>query len=144
LRGPYFSFGRDRAWPAGNIQPVAEIVERDETTLVVQRREAATRVPRNTAWHPDEAFVSEKLIGRSMRFPHAARPAYAASLQPLPPRLMHERLNINSSQLQIRDTDSFDAKPVLIVTGTSDRDHSRADDGKISDWLGENGAAVDY
>jgi len=130
--------------PPGNIQPVAEIVERDETTLVVQRREAATRVPRNTAWHPDEAFVSEKLIGRSMRFPHAARPAYAASLQPLPPRLMHERLNINSSQLQIRDTDSFDAKPVLIVTGTSDRDHSRADDGKISDWLGENGAAVDY
>ena len=130
--------------PPGNIQPVAEIVERDDTTLVVRRGGTVTRIPRSTAWYPDEAFVNVKLIGRSTRFPRAAQPAYAASLQPLPPRLMHERLNINNAQLQIGNTDGFDAKPVLIVTGTSDRDHSRAHDGEIADWLGQNGAAVDY
>ena len=130
--------------PPGNLQPVAEIVDRDDDALIITRGDLRTSVPLRQAWIPDDAFVTEKLVGGSQRFPHAILAAYAKSLQPLPPRLMHERLNVDGSQLQVRNTDGYDGKPILIVTGTEDRDHSRERDGEIADWLGTTGAAIDY
>ena len=130
--------------PPGNIQPVAEIIDRDATALIVRRGNGSARVPRHEAWVPDEAFVAEKLIGESRRFPRTAIESYAAALQPLPPRLMQERLNVEGAQLQVHDTGSLKGKSILIVTGTDDRDHAREMDGAIADWLAKNHAAVDY
>jgi len=70
--------------------------------------------------------------------------AYKATLQPLAPRLLFERQNIDGSQLRVQHTGSFRGKPILIVTGTDDIDHPRDVDGRTSDWLAGLGARVDY
>ena len=90
--------------PPGNIQPVAELIDSDDNSLLVRRGEITTRVPRHEPWYPNAAFVSEKLVGESTRFPRDALAGYTASLQPLPPRLMQERLNIDGMQLRVDDT----------------------------------------
>ena len=130
--------------PPGNIQPVAELIDSDDNSLLVRRGEITTRVPRHEPWYPNAAFAAEKLVGESTRFPRHALAGYTASLQPLPPRLMQERLNIDGTQLRVDDTGTLNGKPVVIVTGTEDRDHSRAHDGDIAGWLKGCGAGVDY
>ena len=130
--------------PPGNIQPTPEIVERNDDIVVVKYGDRHTRVFRREYWLPNRAFAEEKLIGTSRRFPRAALPAYAESLQPLAPQLMLERLNFDGRQLVVGNTEGFKTKPILMVTGTEDRDHSRERDGEIATWLGANGAAVDY
>ena len=130
--------------PPGNIQSVAEIIAEESNALIVERNGVHARVPQREVWSPDRAFVTEKLVGASRRFPRAMLDAYAESLEPLPPRLMQERLNLGGSQLQVGNPNTFAGKPVLIVTGTDDRDHSREPDGEIADWLSSTGAAVDY
>ena len=65
-------------------------------------------------------------------------------VQPLPPRLMFERQNIDSSQLRVADTGPFRDRKILMVTGAEDVDHTREIDGAIVDWLREIGAAIEF
>jgi pimeloyl-ACP methyl ester carboxylesterase len=132
--------------PPGNLQPLATIIA--ETDEMVEARAAGLvlswRIPKRGAVLPDEQMVRAKLVGNSSRFPRAALNEYRASLAPLPPRLMYERLNVEGSQLHLADDVLLDGAPVLIVTGTHDVSHAREADEAIGCWLAQRGAAVDF
>jgi pimeloyl-ACP methyl ester carboxylesterase len=130
--------------PPGNVQPEAEVVARSADWVDVRRGDGVRRVPLHEPRLPDMDFVLGKLLGPTTRFPRDRVQAYAASLLPLPPRLMAERQNIDRSQLAVTDTAPFANKPVLMVTGSDDVDHSREVDGAVADWLREIGAAVEF
>jgi pimeloyl-ACP methyl ester carboxylesterase len=131
--------------PPGNVQPPAEIVARTADHIDIRRGGSVRRVPLHEARLPDVAFVRDKLLGpNTRRFPMHKVEDYARTLQPLPPRLMFERQNIDSSQLSVADTRPFRGKKILMVTGSEDVDHTRAIDGAIADWLRDIGAAIEF
>ena len=129
--------------PPGNIQPRAEVVDHQDSHIEIERGGIRHRIPVHEPWAVDEDFVRHKLVGTTTRFPRAFVDGYAATLQPLAPRLMHERMNIEGSQYVVANVTAYRDKPVLIVTGQQDRDHPREADAAIADWLTQAGAAVD-
>lgn len=130
--------------PPGNIQPEAEVVDRGEDWVTVERFGLRWHIPFNEPSMADDMLVRDKLIGKSARFPMHCLDAYAASLQPLAPRLIYQRQNVDGSQLKIENTAPFAGKPVLVVTGSDDTDHAREVDGAVADWLAEIGAQPEY
>ena len=131
--------------PPGNVQPRAEIVARAPDHIDIRRGGSVRRVPLREARLPDVEFVRGKLLGPNTRhFPMQAVDAYARTLQSLPPRLMYERQNVDASQLRVADTRPFRDKPILMVTGAEDVDHTRELDGAIADWLRDIGAAIEF
>ena len=90
------------------------------------------------------AFVASKLIGKSTQFPREHTARYAASLQPIAPRLLQQRLNIGGAQMKITDFSKYRGKRALVLIGTDDVDHPRELDVRIADWLNENGAKADF
>jgi pimeloyl-ACP methyl ester carboxylesterase len=130
--------------PPGNIQPEPTILRRDTEFVEAAALSLTWRVPLTQPLMADDQLVNKKLVGSSTRFPRDRLGSYRATLQPLAPRLLYERQNIEGSQIRIRDTGHFRGKPVLIVTGTDDIDHPRDFDGRIAAWVGEQGAKVDY
>jgi hypothetical protein len=62
----------------------------------------------------------------------------------VPAELIHERVNLNSSQLSIEDSKLFSGLPVLVATGSDDPDHSRSIDARTADWLDSLGADVAF
>jgi pimeloyl-ACP methyl ester carboxylesterase len=129
--------------PPGNIQAAATIVSetleklevRGTTNYVLDRKAPFVATP---------AFVASKLIGKSTQFPREYTARYAASLQPIAPRLLQERLNIGGAQLKITDFSKYRGKRALVLVGTEDVDHPRELDAPIADWLNENGAKADF
>jgi pimeloyl-ACP methyl ester carboxylesterase len=69
---------------------------------------------------------------------------YTASLNSIAPHLVLERQNIEGSQLTVTDRQPFQGKPILIMTGSDDRDHPREADSATADWLTTLGARVQY
>ena len=88
--------------------------------------------------------MSSKLIGKSTQFPREHSARYAASLQPIAPRLLQQRLNIGGAQVKVTDFAKYRGKRVLVMLGTDDIDHPRELDLRIADWLNENGAKADF
>jgi pimeloyl-ACP methyl ester carboxylesterase len=130
--------------PPGNIQPEPKVVGRGPDHVEVQALSLTWRVPLSEPLVANEQIVNQKLVGTSTRFPRPTLAAYQGTLQPIAPRLLYERQNIEGSQIRVRDTGAFRGKPVLIVTGTDDIDHPRDYDGRTAEWLREAGARVDY
>jgi len=83
-------------------------------------------------------------VGDGSRFPLGALNEYCASLVPLPPRLLCERLNVDGSQLCLADDLSLNRASVLIVTGSRDTSHPREMDERVARWLAEHGATVHF
>jgi pimeloyl-ACP methyl ester carboxylesterase len=130
--------------PPGNIQSEPKVIARTNEHVEVQALSLTWRVPLAQPLTANDQLVNQKLVGTSTRFPRDRLDAYRATLQPLAPRLLFERQNIDGSQLRVRDTAGFGGKPILIVTGTDDVDHPRDIDGRIAEWLTGLGARVDY
>lgn len=130
----------------GNLQPEAEILRETPDTVVTQIFEGGPvlRLSRSAAFAPSREFAEQKLIGSSTLFPQSFVAHYAASLIPVPPRLIYQRLNIAGSQLKVRDYSKFAGKRVLVLTGTDDTDHPVEIDRPIADWLNQNGAKADF
>lgn len=126
--------------PPGNIQAVAEIIERGADFVEVKALELTWRMRLDQYWWPDDKVIEQKIVGPSTRFPRAARGTYAANLRPIAPRLIYERQNVEGSQIKVTDTSGFRGKPVLMVTGEHDIDHTREVDGAVAAWLTEAGA----
>ena len=62
----------------------------------------------------------------------------------MPARLIYERVNIEGSQLKVSNFSSYKSKPVLVIIGTNDPDHTVAVDKPIVDWLNANGARAEF
>jgi len=132
--------------PPGNIQPAPAVIREDADTIEAQLfKGAATAVlSRKEAFAASREFVANKLIGAGPLFPREHAAAYAASLLAIPPRLLLERFNIGGSQLKVAEFANFNAKRVLVMTGTHDADHPVSVDRPIVDWLNEHGANADF
>ena len=130
--------------PPGNIQSEPRLIRRDSEVVEVEALSLVWRVPLNQPLLADDSLVDQKLVGTSTRFPREHLAHYRTTLEPLPPRLLYERQNIDGSQIRVRDTGPLRGKPVLIVTGTDDIDHPRDFDGRTAQWLTVAGAKVDY
>jgi len=129
--------------PPGNIQPRPEVVS--ETAEQIEIRGTTNYVlDRKAPFVSSPGFVRSKLIGNSSQFPPESAVRYAASLIPIPPRLLQQRLNIDGSQLRIGNLAAYAGKPVLVVTGTDDVDHPRSLDAGIVDWLRQSGATGEH
>jgi pimeloyl-ACP methyl ester carboxylesterase len=130
--------------PPGNVQPEGVVFSETETALEVEAMGRRQTVSKTGESSRDPDWVSNKLVGNSLFFPRALIPAYGASLLKMGFRLQYERMNLRGSQLKVADTAKMKGRPVLVVTGDRDRDHSREIDGAIVDWLRDCGAAVDF
>lgn len=130
--------------PPGNVQPVADLLAETEAELEVFAMGRRQRVSKIGQGSRDPDWVENKLVGASLFFPRERIPAYGASLLKVGHRLQCERMNIGGTQLKVADPARLVDKPVLVITGDRDRDHTRELDGAIVDWLREIGAAVEF
>lgn len=130
--------------PPGNIQKPVQILSETPEKVEVQM---ATKISINLK-EPvigDDALIDKKLIGvNGTRFPREFRSAYAASLVPIPPRLIYERVNVGNNQLKVADYANFRDKRIAVVIGTDDPDHPVTMDKPIVDWLNQNGAKAEF
>jgi pimeloyl-ACP methyl ester carboxylesterase len=129
--------------PPGNIQPAAAIASETPEKLEVRGTTSYT-LDRKAPFVATPAFVASKLVGKSTQFPRDSMARYAASLQPIAPRLLQQRLNIGGAQMKVTDFSKYSGKRVLVLVGTDDIDHPREIDARIADWLNENGAKADF
>jgi pimeloyl-ACP methyl ester carboxylesterase len=130
--------------PPGNIQTMAPVHAETETSIETEAFGGRVRVDKTAPVVASRDFVERKLVGDSRYFPRDRLDGYAASLRPISPKLWLERQNIRGSQLRVSNPRRLAGKPVLVVTGTADLDHSREMDGAIAIWLNENGAKADF
>jgi pimeloyl-ACP methyl ester carboxylesterase len=130
--------------PPGNIQPTTPIVSRRDDAIEVETAGFRWAIPLNARVPVSEMLVRDKLVGTSARFPMQVLDSYTASLHSIAPHLVLERQNIGDSQLTITDTAPFQNKPILIITGSDDRDHPQEADRETADWLTKLGARVQY
>jgi pimeloyl-ACP methyl ester carboxylesterase len=130
----------------GNLQPEAVILldTADAVETQIFHGGPVLRISRTAPFAPSPEFAEKKLIGSSTFFPRKFAAHYAASLIPVPPRLIYQRLNIGGSQLKVCDYSKFAGKRVLVLTGTNDTDHPVEIDKTIADWLNQNGAKSDF
>jgi pimeloyl-ACP methyl ester carboxylesterase len=127
----------------GNIMPVAEIVsESGDTVLVKSSVTLAINLKQPVV--SDRNFVEVKLVGKSTQFPREHIGRYAASLVPIPPRLLYERRNVRGSQLKVDNLDNFRGRRILVMTGTEDIDHPRDIDGGIIEFFNKHGAKGEF
>lgn len=129
--------------PPGNIQPAASIVNETPDTVEVRGTTNYT-LDRKAPFVASSNFTLSKLVGKSTQFPREYVARYAASLQPIAPRLLYQRLNIGGAQMKVVDFSKYAGKRVLIVIGTDDVDHPRELDEPIAAWLNQNGAKADF
>ena len=125
--------------PPGNIQPVAPpLVDIDSQTAPADPMNPKSSV--SQAFVVDLRAIEKKFVGGGDQFPRPLIARYAASLQPVAPRLVTERMNIAGSQLKVADFGNYHGKRMLIVIGTHDIDHTVTTDGPIVAWLNSHGA----
>jgi pimeloyl-ACP methyl ester carboxylesterase len=130
--------------PPGNIQPEPEIL--GETDRAVELRAGPLRfhLDKRAPFLFDRAFIDKKVVGDGRFFPRHLLEAYAASLQPIPARIIFGRLNVGGSQIRVQQPQALAGKRVLVLTGTNDIDHPRAVDAATAQWLAEAGAEADF
>lgn len=129
--------------PPGDMQVVPEIASESATEISIRGLHRPMTLPRSD-FAPDRAFVTEKLVGASRYFPAAKLDHFLVTLRPIPQRLLYERWNIDGSQLTVGNAHALKDKPILVVTGTEDMDHSREIDGAVVKWLNDTGASAEF
>ncbi len=130
--------------PPGNIQPEPQVLSRSEHTIEVQTTHRRASLPMSGMLANDDAFVDQKLIGTSTRFPRAFRDRYAASLIATASGLVRQRMNIDGRQLHVVEPGRLRELPVLVVTGSDDLEHPYETDRAIVDWLNGNGGLAEF
>jgi pimeloyl-ACP methyl ester carboxylesterase len=95
---------------------------------------------------PDAAFVTDKLLGGSTRFPAEVSPEdYLATLVPMWSGLTSERLRqVRAPRDEAGPAPDLRRLRALVMTGTHDRDHPREADARVAAWLRSCGAATDH
>jgi pimeloyl-ACP methyl ester carboxylesterase len=130
--------------PPGNIAPPADVVERDDRTVVVRTGAGLRSIPLRGHSAPDRSFVLRKLIGSSRRFPRDHLESYLACLSDTDAGLVRERLNVEGTQLRVANPSRLQGLPVLVVTGTDDPDHPPSEDAAVVRWLHRTGALAEH
>lgn len=130
--------------PPGNLQPEPDILEDNESSLVIQTLAGTITIQRDRDFIADRAWALAKLIGPSTRFPRQHLESYLRSLTPANARLVAERQNVFGTQVRVREPRGLAGKPVVVVTGTHDTDHSRTVDAEIVTWLKASGVNASH
>ncbi len=130
--------------PPGNIQKLPLIIAETEEYIQIQTAASSRRIPKSGEWLPSRDFILDKFVGSGTRFPPECIPSFEASIAPIPASMVLERQNVGGSQLRVANPEALRDRPILIVTGDSDKDHTHAADGEISEWLSTCGADVTY
>jgi pimeloyl-ACP methyl ester carboxylesterase len=131
--------------PPGNIQPVSDVVRRDDTEVEIATPSVNLVVPRTGVWRPTREFAVRKLIGASARLDVGHVDGLLAQTAPIPVKLLMGRNNLRGTpQLAVEQREHFVGKPVLVLTGDNDADHPRETDLATAEWLRSLGALADY
>ena len=80
-------------------------------------------------------WAEQKLVGASSRFPKDQISRYLASLVPVPPKLLLERVNYANGSPKVTDFSNYAGKRVAVISATADFDHTVAIYRPIADWL---------
>ncbi len=120
----------------GNIQSVPQILSQTDKSVEAMLGSIKYNLSFTEAFVCTKEYARIKFIGDSKLFPDEYFDDYFASIIPMPPRLIHDRLNINSTQLKISESFVSNGETkVTIIVGTNDTDHPRELDMKIHDYL---------
>jgi pimeloyl-ACP methyl ester carboxylesterase len=130
--------------PPGNILPEPQMLAETDDAVELQAGPLRFHLDKRAPFLVDRAFIDKKVVGDGRFFPRHLVEAYAASLLPIPARLIFERLNVGRSQLRVEAPQALAGKRVLVLTGTNDIDHTRAVDGATAQWLADAGAKADF
>ena len=130
--------------PPGNIQQEPVVLSSSEQAMETQAPHCRVSLPMSGVILNDDAFVDQKLIGTSARFPREFRDHYAASLVGTASVLVRQRMNVDGKQLRVADPIRFHGLPVLVVTGSEDLEHPYQTDAAIVDWLRKSGAKAEF
>lgn len=128
----------------GNILPEGKILKEENGIIEVNMLQFNLKISSKDPFLPDEAWSKRKLVGEGFRFPKESVDSYLRTLTALSPRILYERLNVEGSQLKIADYSHFAGKPILVLIGTHDVDHSAKIDMPTVEWLNKNGAKAEF
>ncbi|CAF3780738.1 unnamed protein product, partial [Rotaria sp. Silwood1] len=103
----------------GNIQSIPEILSQTEDSLEVEMGPIKYNLSLTNNFICSEDYSMKKFIGKI----------------PMPPRLIHDRLNIKGSQMKMSDSFKAGDTKISIIVGTDDADHPYELDIKIHEFL---------
>jgi pimeloyl-ACP methyl ester carboxylesterase len=126
--------------PPGNIQEPAQVESETPEMVTVIRPNRRVELRKSGMRVNDPGLVRDKLIGASQRFPSSCLASYTSSLIGTPNSLIYERLNVNNTQVRLKDPAALAGQRILVVTPTHDTEHPREFDQDTVDWLNANGA----
>lgn len=128
----------------GNIQSVPEILSQTDDSLDVVMGPIKYDLSLKNNFVCSKDYSMKKFIGESKLFPMEYFDNYFASIIPMPPRLIHDRLNINGSQMKMSELFKAGDTKVSIVVGTDDADHPYELDVKIHEFLVKLGVKSEF
>lgn len=130
----------------GNLMGHTEFLS--DTAETVEARFSSTapilKLNKRAPFVAEAGWAKKKLIGSSTQWPVEATDRYLASLLPIPPRLLLERVDYQNAAPRVTDFSKYRGARVLIVTGTNDADHPVEIDRPIAQWLVTQGVKADY
>lgn len=114
------------AYP-GNLVPQSELLSERDGVHHVRFAETGVefRVDANAPYVYEDGYVEHQAIGSSTRFPRESEDVFRASLVPLPPRMVLERLGVLAGMPRIDDAGGFAGMPIRLVAGDRDPAHTR-------------------
>jgi len=130
--------------PPGNIQPIPVLEYEEEHSVVIRTDFGPRAILRTGFTTMNRERAIEKLIGASNRFPMGSIDHYVSSLNAYGAQMVYERSNVRGSQVRVEKPNCLKGKPVLVVTGTADRDHSREVDAEIVEWVRSNEGVAEH
>lgn len=128
----------------GNIQSVPEILSQTEDSNEVVMGPIKYDLSLTNNFICSKDYSMKKFIGESKLFPMEYFDNYFASIIPMPPRLIHDRLNINGSQMKMSESFKAGDTKVNIIVGTDDADHPYELDIKIHEFLVKLGVNSEF
>lgn len=139
-----------------NVQPVPQAGSADgddDIAIVVDERDDVVllryhgldfEVDLHQPYFELEGYMAKQAIGDSTQYPREHLAFVEASTGWIAPQMLLQRLNWRDRGLHVADDADFGGKPVLIVTGSADRNHSRHGDGATANFLAGHGARVEH
>lgn len=136
--------GLGAAYP-GNLSSPAEVVAEEGSVMIVRSplSGAVFVVDRNRGYLCEDDYIYRQGIATSRRFPMDLVDRMRASLVPIPPKMVLQRLGVVAGLPSVDDRSGFQGMGVRLVVGTEDPAHTFSLERATAELLSSWGADAD-
>jgi len=132
------------AYP-GNLSAPSEVLGEDGSIITVRFRDTGVRflIDRSRGYLYEDEYIYQQAIASSKRFPMGLVERMRASLVPLPPKMLLQRMGVIPGMPVVQNTRGFRGLGVRLVAGSEDPAHTLSIERATAELLLQWGAEVE-